>query len=483
MMSPGSDGFTTNFYKFFWPDIKDFLYVRFLYSFKNGELTNDQKRGIINLIPKEGKDLRYLRNWRPLSLLNTDYKILTKTLSNRLQKVLPKLVNKDQVGYIRGRYIGQNIRIIKDIMTYTAKKNLPGYILLIDLEKAFDSIEWPFLIKCLKHYNFGENFIRWVQLLHKNIESCVTNNGYLSQPFNLSRGIRQGCPISALLFILVAEIFAIQIWENRFICGIKHMNEEFWICQLADDTTLFISNMKSVIASVTILHRFSKYSGLKINLEKSTIIPIGSWTNKQINLPKEIKQLCVSLVFLWPERNDKVKFWKKLASIEKTLQTWSSRRLSLKGKASIIKTLVIPKIVYALSLIFCPTKILEKLDKILFSFLWDNKTPKIKRESIIANYCDGGLKMTDLFLVHESAKIRFLKRILKSDNMKWTKPNWYLLNIEKHQINHKMPAYYTEQCKTEFHCLVLKCWQKIKCRPPSSIEEIMNEYIQIHSLI
>ena len=168
--SPGSDGFTTNFYKFFWPDIKDFLHESFLYSFKNGELTNDQKRGIINLIPKEGKDLRYLRNWTPLSLLNTDYKILTKTLSNRLQKVLPKLVNEDQVGYIKGRYIGQNIRIIKDIMTYTGKKNLPGYILLIDFEKAFHSIEWPFLIKCLKLYNFGEilyaGFSSYIKILN-----------------------------------------------------------------------------------------------------------------------------------------------------------------------------------------------------------------------------------------------------------------------------------------------------------------------------
>ena len=195
------------------------------------------------------------------------------------------------------------------------------------------------------------------------------------------------------------------------------MNEEFRICQLADDTTLFISNMKSVIASVTILHRFAKYAGLKINLENSTIIPIGSCTNKQINLPKEIKQLCVShaafkTLGIWysydQKEMTKLNFEKKLASIEKTLQIWSSRRLSLKGKVSIIKTLVIPKIVYALSLIFCPTKILEKLDKILFSFLWDNKTPKIKRETIIANYCDGGLKMTDVFLVHESAKIRFL---------------------------------------------------------------------------
>ena len=153
------------------------------------------------------------------------------------------------------------------------------------------------------------------------------------------------------------------------------------------------------------------------------------------------------LLGIWFSYNQKemtkLNFENKLASIEKTLQIWSSRILSLKGKVSIIKTLVIPKIVYALSLTFCPTKILEKLDEILFSFLWDNKIPKIKCETIIANYCDGGLKMTDVFLVHESAKIRLLKRILKSDNMKWTKLTWYLLNIEKHLINHKTTAYYT----------------------------------------
>ena len=149
------------------------------------------------------------------------------------------------------------------------------------------------------------------------------------------------------------------------------MNEEFRICQLADYTTLFISNTKSIIASVTILNRFEKYSGLKMNLEKSTIIPIGSCTNKQINLPKEIKQLCISYATfktlgIWFSYNQKemikLNFENKLASIEKT-----SRRLTLKGKVSIIKTLVIQKVVYALSLTFCPTKILEKLDKILFS--------------------------------------------------------------------------------------------------------------------
>ena len=104
---------------------------------------------MINIIPKQGKDLRYLQNWRPVSLLNSDYKILTKILSNKLHKVLPKLIQPDQVGYVKGRYMGQTISAINDIMTYTNKKNIPGYLLLVDSEKAFDSIEWPFMLKCL----------------------------------------------------------------------------------------------------------------------------------------------------------------------------------------------------------------------------------------------------------------------------------------------------------------------------------------------
>ena len=188
--TPGSDGFTTNFYKFFWCDLKELLYDSYKFSFDIGELTNDQKRGILNLIPKEGKDLRELRNWRPVSVLNTDYKILTKALANRLQGLLPKLINEDQVGYVKGRYIGQNIRIIADMLKYTDINKIQANILLIDFEKAFDSIEWSFMFKCLEAYNLGECFIKWVKTLYKKIQSCVSNNGYLSPYFTLNRGIR-----------------------------------------------------------------------------------------------------------------------------------------------------------------------------------------------------------------------------------------------------------------------------------------------------
>jgi len=95
--SPGSDGFASDFYKLFWSDIKCLVFNSFSYAFENGILSDDQRRAILTLLPKADKDLRLLKNWRPLSLLNTDYKILTKALSNRLQRVIPKLVSEDQV--------------------------------------------------------------------------------------------------------------------------------------------------------------------------------------------------------------------------------------------------------------------------------------------------------------------------------------------------------------------------------------------------
>ena len=183
-------------------------------------MAQNQKLGIINLIPKKEKDLRHLKNWRPVTLLNTDYKILAKALANRLHKIIGNLISTDQVGYIQKRYIGENIRLMFDLMSYTNENELDAILAQIDFEKAFDSIEWSFRYKTLKSFNFGEYFISWIKLLYSDIKSCVGNNGYFSKFFEISRSIRQGCPISALLFILVAEIIAIKIRSNTEIKGI-----------------------------------------------------------------------------------------------------------------------------------------------------------------------------------------------------------------------------------------------------------------------
>ena len=132
------------------------LWLRALnYAFENSEMSISQKRSIISLIPRKDKDKKYLRNWRPISLLNNDYKIVTKALVLRLEKVLPTIISPNQTGYVKGRYIGESIRIITDMMFLTKKKNIPGLAVFLDFEKAFDSIEWCYLQKCLEAFNFA----------------------------------------------------------------------------------------------------------------------------------------------------------------------------------------------------------------------------------------------------------------------------------------------------------------------------------------
>ena len=183
--TPGSDGFPPDFYNFFWKNLGTVVFESLQFAEQKKEMSIDQKRGVINLIPKQDKDIRHLKNWRPISLLNTDYKILTKALATRLKKVLPSVIHPDQVAYLKGRYIGQNIRTIIDIMDYTKEKKLEGIIAFLDFEKAFDSINWEVIDEALMSFNIGKKFRNWVKIVYKSITSCVTNCGFSSEHFDI----------------------------------------------------------------------------------------------------------------------------------------------------------------------------------------------------------------------------------------------------------------------------------------------------------
>ena len=208
-----------------------------------------QRRGIIKLIPKKDAEPFLIKNWRPITLLNCDYKIGAKTIANRLKTFLPKLINSDQTGFLKGRFIGENIRLIDGIINFTAAKNIPGLLLFLDFEKAFDTVEWPFLQKTFQHFNFGPSIINWIKLCYSNIESCVLNNGWSTDFFKLERGVRQGCPLSPYLFILGVEILAEKIRTNKSVKGICVQENEIKLSQYADDTTLILDGSKESFTS------------------------------------------------------------------------------------------------------------------------------------------------------------------------------------------------------------------------------------------
>ena len=203
--------FPAEFYKVFWKDISSFLISALNYAFDSGCLSVTQRRGVIKLIPKKDAELYFIKNWRPITLLNTDYKIAAKSIANRIKLVLPNLINHDQTGFLKGRFIGENIRLIDSIIQYATERNIPGLLLFIDFEKAFDSLEWPFIHDTLRSSGFGASLINWVKTLYSHSESCILNNGWASNFFEIQRGVRQGCPLSPYLFMLSAEVLATAI--------------------------------------------------------------------------------------------------------------------------------------------------------------------------------------------------------------------------------------------------------------------------------
>ena len=233
--SPGPDGFTNEFYKIFWPNIR-FILLKLIKSYRENKILNPrQLDGVITCIPKGGKLRNNFKNWRPITLLNSISKFYS--IAERITIILPKLIHSDQKGFINGRFIGENIRITYDIIHECNLQKKNGLILLIDFEKAFDSISWEFITKTLKIFDFGLDTINWIKSLQIGSTSKNLQNGNFSNTIPLGRGCRQGDPVSPFIFVLAAEILSEAIRDNKNIEGITIFQKEQKISQYADDTT------------------------------------------------------------------------------------------------------------------------------------------------------------------------------------------------------------------------------------------------------
>ena len=151
-------------------------------------------RAVISLLPKPPKDPHYLDNWRPIALLNNDYKIGAKCLANRLKRILNILISPEQTGFMKGRYIGENVRVILDAINYCNTNKEKGALIFLDYEKAFDCLDWNFIINTLHFMNFGPDLINWVRTFYSNVSSCIINNGYISSYFKVYRGSGRAVP-------------------------------------------------------------------------------------------------------------------------------------------------------------------------------------------------------------------------------------------------------------------------------------------------
>jgi hypothetical protein len=497
--TPGIDGLTTDFYKFFWNNIKSLVLQSINYAYKKGEMSKDQKLGIISLSPKKNKIRLLLKNWRPITLLTVDYKIIAKCLAIRLEDILPHYISQNQFGYVKDRYIGENIRCVIDINEICKNNNIQGLALQIDFEKAFDSISWDYMFKTLEKMNFGEDFIKWVKILYKNTKSKVINNGNLTNSFDLQRGVHQGCPLSALLFIILVQVLEHMLNKREDINGLTIGTKKIKLLQMADDTTIFINNHQDVGKVLRLLKAFSKVSGLKTNIEKTIAYllgPIKPPTHGQPDFGLVWKTLPISLLGIVITNDENISihenFKKKIESINALTNIWSSRNLSMKGKLTIIKSLLIPKLVYPCTILNTPNTLIKEVDNILTKFLWNWKQPKIRKDVLIRTISNGGLKSPCFDCKIEAWKCKWAIRCLKNTE---TEPLWvYLVNYTlpselnlKYLLNTRpTTACLNKHCKnlSQFYKDIILTWTKIKEKHiPTTIEQIKNESIWLNKFI
>jgi len=422
--TPGNDGLTTEFYKRFWNELGDLMVQCFNLSYEIGELSTTQKQAVIVLLDK-GKDRTLLKNWRPISLLNVDYKLLSKTLSERLKKVLPKIIHSDQAGFVCGRNIVDNIRTVLDILEYTKAENIPGILINIDFEKAFDAVSWDFITVVLKKkFKFDDAFINWIKVLYNGVSSCILNNGFTSRYFNLQRGVRQGDPMSPYIFILIAEVLACKVRQNKNIEGIEIGGHNIKVLQYADDTNGIVLNLKSAKHFLYVVEEFGTLSGLSLNKEKTQALWLGKCRKskeKPLGIEWPDNPLRVLGVYVSYDKTECefLNFEKKISKCKSIMNDWRGRNLSLLGKVQIIKTFIISQFLFVMSAIAMPSTYVNVVNKLIISFMWGGGKHFLSKETLYKNKANGGLEVPELGNLVKVSNLKWIKKFILGANGYW----------------------------------------------------------------
>lgn len=397
--SPGPDRFGNEFYKKFRDLLVPHLNKMFGQAFDNGELPHILNEAIITLLPKTMKDLEEVGSYRPICLLNTDQKILTKTLAKTVSLLIGKLVHPDQSGFIPQRYSYFNLWRLFNVMYSSQHSKEDLLVLSLDAEKAFDQVEWTYFFAVLNKFEIGNRL--WIKLLYNNPCARILTSHTLSPNFKLHQGTRQGCTFSPLLFILAIETLAEKIQSNPEIYGYNTKYTVNKIYLHADDILLFISRPQTSIPSIlSLINLFESFAGYRVNWDKSELMPIQAIDHETLNqFPFSITREKFKYLGIIITRNYnssfKANFDPLMDTLRNNIQFWRMLPISLLGRTNAIKMIFLPQLLYLLQNIpVCIYKTFFKhLDSIILSFVWDYKIHRIGKAHLCNPKTSWGLAL------------------------------------------------------------------------------------------
>jgi hypothetical protein len=488
--TPGLDGLPAEFYKTF-----KHLLSKNLASLCNAvfhsECTDSQKLAVISLLFKKG-DRADIRNYRPISLLNVDYKICAKVLANRIKLVLEHVIHPDQSGFIPHGDIGENVLLSQAIINFCEEQQKDGYLVFLDWEKAFDRVDHNFMLRVLERMGFGEFFIGAVRALYTGVSSCICINQCISKSFPIHGGVRQGCPLSPYLFILVLECLAMQIRSNKHIVGITEpfSMQTSVLSLFADDVTVFLSSLSSAGSLQNTVSEYELATGSVLNKIKTVVLRVGPCRCRDPT-DEELRQCPWRFVQpgdpppkllgmpVGPSLSEDVIFDDSLDKFRKAINFLSRFNLSYVAKAILFNSRLLPIFLYRARLCFCPT-IHNTIKRLAETFLWSRSThARISWSKLVLPVCDGGLNLVDPDAKILSMKATWLFRCFKNTRVgAWRA--WFLRSLFLFCCTHRLPE---PLCLSErslagisvskcFISQVLLCWCKI-----------CNKHLKPHGLV
>ena len=435
--APGITGFTREFYKKFARDLIAPIMKYIDFAEEIGQLSDQQRQGVITLLPKGKKCKMDLRNWRPITLLTTLYKIISGTIAERVKKVLPHIIGEDQKGFVDGRYVGEVTRTLYDTIHDAWTHQKRGVLLSIDFEKAFDSLSHDFIIGVMDVAGFGSRLKKWVKVLLSNFSSRVNHVGNLLPSIDLGRGARQGDPIASLLFVLCIEILLIAIRSNpkvepyRYFSGLNQDTITSKTEAFADDVTLTLPYKESSLReAVAMFQSFSKISGLTLNQGKTQVMVIGRQADTSAKLAPDlglnwVNEITILGIKLYPDPEQMVlNFEEKVDDIKKLLNRWTFRNLTVFARIQIVKSLGLSKLTHVVQIVpNPPTQTIKDLQRKVNEFIWEGGMQKkhvINEERAQQPLDKGGLAVPNITDFWNGLKCTWIHRLATApESAKW----------------------------------------------------------------
>ena len=428
---PGIDGLPAEFYLKFWGTLGPVVLEVLSEVLRTGVLGGSLAKGVISLLFKKG-DSSDLRNWRPLTMLCVDYKLLAKVLADRLGTALPYVVHEDQTCGVAGRSLRWNLLLIRDAIAWAEDRHLPLMVVGLDQAKAFDRVHLGFLFRVLDRLGFGRMFVGWLRTLYAAAGSTVSVNGHLGEFFRLHSGVRQGCPLSPLLYVLYMEPLAEAIRADAGVSGFLVPGSgglRVKLSQYADDTTLLLESDPCLIRSLEIFQEFGRASGADLNLAKSSVKFFGRWKGRT-DVPGGLS-LCegplrILGVDFETAQNAMSNWTRRMAKVQQKLGLWKTRTLTLIGKVLVLKVDILPSLLYLAYVYPLPVSMRRPLVRLIFNFLWRGGYEYVARSRMMAGIGEGGRDVPHLPLKLDCFFVSFLLRELATPVVH---PSGYFLRL------------------------------------------------------